>query len=137
MVTNSSSIQLQNVRLFNSWVPIALVFVASIMATGYLMLKLYMTTVLLVETTGKSFIQNTKTKSRVLDEFFVQRQNDIESLSGSSVFTGYHHSKSLGMSKEYGLFALALLIEEELDRRIDSIIDSGHQVIVSGIKYDF
>lgn len=128
---------IKKTSLFQTLAPIVIVFTALMVTTGYLMLKLYMTTSLLVETTKRSFIQETNSKSELLEEFLVQRQNDVESLSSSSVFSGYYHSKALGMSREYGLLALASLIEAELKIRIDSIKDSGQSVFVSGIYYDY
>ena len=123
--------------IFNSWVPILAVFSALVISTGYLMFKLYVTTDLLVENTRKSLIKDVKSKCRLLDEFFAQRLNDIDSLSNSNIFSSYYHSKLLGMSKEYGLFALGLLMEEELDRRLESVRDSGMQVFVAGVFYEF
>ena len=123
-------------RLFGAWLPIVIVFSALIITTGYLILKLYMTTSLLVETTRHSFVQDVKSKAEILEEFLTQRLNEMDSLANSSVFPSYYHSVSLGMSKEYGLFALISQIQQELDQRIESLKDSGKPVFVSGVYYE-
>ena len=119
-----------------AWFPIVIVFSALIITTGYLILKLYMTTSLLVETTRHSFVLDVNSKAEILDEFLTQRLNELDSLANSSVFTSYYHSVSLGMSKEYGLFALISQIQQELDQRIESFRDSGKPVFVSGVYYE-
>lgn len=119
-----------------AWFPIVIVFSALIITTGYLILKLYMTTSLLVETTRHSFVLDVNSKAQILDEFLTQRLNELDSLANSSVFTSYYHSVSLGMSKEYGLFALISQIQQELDQRIESFRDSGKPVFVSGVYYE-
>lgn len=122
--------------LLGARLPIVIVFSALIITTGYLILKLYTTTTLLVETTRSSFVQDIESKGEILDEFLSQRFNDLDSLANSSVFPSYYHSVSLGMSKEYGLFALISQIQQELDQRIESQRDSGKPVFLSGVYYE-
>lgn len=74
------------------------------------------------------FRDSSARKASTLGHFFSERRNDLDSLLASREIYSYFENKSLGMSREYGLWASLVSVSELLDRfmRLKSL--GGHNI---------
>lgn len=74
------------------------------------------------------FRDSSARKASTLGHFFSERRNDLDSLLASREIYAYFENESLGMSREYGLWASLVSVSELLDRfmRLKSL--GGHSV---------
>ena len=115
-----------------------LVFVAVLLflyaAMAYILFRLYQTSSQLVDARRSSFVQECSGKAAILDEYLAQRINDLQSILASQPLSSYYHSKSLGMSKEYGLSIAIESIDDEFNK-LQKTVKSDNYLVFKGLAF--
>ncbi len=106
------------------WIFGILIFVL-IGSTTYVLFRLYRTSVLLVESNVNAFIEGTQNRITIIEEYFQQRINDLQTITGNQSLETYHHNKALGMSLEYGLAVSLAQLDKEFDRALKTSREDG------------
>ncbi|MGC8660524.1 MAG: PAS domain S-box protein, partial [Desulfomonilaceae bacterium] len=108
------------------------VLLSLFVATAYILLRLYQTSSQLVQARKHSFVQECGGKASILEEYLKQRMNDVQSILASQALVSYYHSKSLGMSREYGLSVAIDNIESEFTK-LQKVIKSDDLPVLKGL----
>ncbi|MGE4192140.1 MAG: ATP-binding protein [Pseudodesulfovibrio sp.] len=94
----------------------------------YIVWTNYSTQTELREAALYQFRDSSARKANTLGHFFSERRNDLDNLLASREVYSYFENESLGMSREYGLWATLVSVSELFDRfmRLKSL--GGHNV---------
>ncbi len=107
-----------------TWV-FAIFLVMILGSTSYILIRLYGTSVRLVEANTRSFSQQTRAKASVLNEYLSWAVSEVETLARSKTLQTYYHNKALGMSLEYGLSLSLVQMNDKFKRYLETPASSG------------
>lgn len=105
-------------------------------ANAYILYRLYRTSELLVQARKDTFVQESRSKAALVDEYLRQAQAYLHAIIDSPAIATYYHNKALGMSEEYGLNVSRQDIGDELKRIQHSATENGRLRFSAAAYFD-
>lgn len=107
-----------------------------LMFVAFLLLTNYESQLKLRDTAVERFKRNTEQRANVLSNFFIERLEDLQVLTGSRAVNVYFENQALGMSMAYGLRASLLSVQQKFHSLIERRTYHGKRVFKSIIMVD-